>query len=115
AREQPLSDEEVATYWPEASETVLGLEATGELPRRRPPPPPPGPAGAPPEGGHPQHRWTPVPDRDRGDRGAARHGRRLARVLAGPSGRRVPASRGAVRGAGAGSGRERRDRDPLGS
>ena len=34
AREQPLSDEEVATYWPEASETVLGLEATGELRRR---------------------------------------------------------------------------------
>ena len=36
AREQPLSDEEVATYWPEASETVLGLEATGELRRRGP-------------------------------------------------------------------------------
>ena len=34
AREQPLSDEEVATYWPEAAETVLGLEATGELRRR---------------------------------------------------------------------------------
>jgi DEAD/DEAH box helicase domain-containing protein len=34
AREQPLSDEEVATYWPDASETVLGLEATGELRRR---------------------------------------------------------------------------------
>ena len=29
-----LSDEEVATYWPDASETVLGLEATGELRRR---------------------------------------------------------------------------------
>jgi DEAD/DEAH box helicase domain-containing protein len=34
AREQPLSDEEVATYWPEASETFLGLEETGELRRR---------------------------------------------------------------------------------
>ena len=34
AREQPLSDEEVSTYWPEASETVSGLEATGELRRR---------------------------------------------------------------------------------
>ena len=34
AREQPLSDEEVSTYWPEASDTVPGLEATGELRRR---------------------------------------------------------------------------------
>ena len=34
AREQPLSDEEVAAYWPEASDAVSGLEASGELRRR---------------------------------------------------------------------------------
>ncbi|MGA9160781.1 MAG: DEAD/DEAH box helicase [Actinomycetota bacterium] len=34
AREQPLSDEEVATYWPDASDAVSGLEAAGELRRR---------------------------------------------------------------------------------
>ena len=99
AREQPLSDEEVATYWPDASETVLGLEATGELRRR-------GSLlhhaghGRPTGGGHPQHGRAPVPDRDRGDRGAARNGRRFTRLLAGPPGRRG-LHRGTVRGAGA--------------
>ncbi len=34
AREQPLSDEEVARFWPDAGEVVSGLEATGELRRR---------------------------------------------------------------------------------
>ncbi len=34
AREHPLSDEEVATYWPEASDAVSDLVATGQLRRR---------------------------------------------------------------------------------
>ena len=64
AREQPLADEEVATYWPEAAETVLGLEATGEL-RRRLPAAPRRSRAAPPQGRHPEHRRAAVPDRDR--------------------------------------------------
>jgi hypothetical protein len=33
-REQPLSDEEVERFWPDAAGVVAGLEATGELRRR---------------------------------------------------------------------------------
>jgi DEAD/DEAH box helicase domain-containing protein len=35
AREHPLSDEEVATFWPGAEEALARLEARGELARRR--------------------------------------------------------------------------------
>jgi DEAD/DEAH box helicase domain-containing protein len=34
AREQPLSDDEVERFWPDAGDVVSGLEATGELRRR---------------------------------------------------------------------------------
>ena len=69
---------------------------------------------APPESRHPQHRRAAVPDRDRGDGRAARHGRRLPRLLAGASRRDLPAPGRAVRGAGAGPRGGRRGRDAFG-
>ena len=56
ARERPLSEEEVATFWPGASETVAASGGRRRAPAPREPPAPRGSGGAAPAGGHPQRR-----------------------------------------------------------